>query len=221
MEEANAEALSEADRVAKAAVQRCEKLGRNGQDFLDADWRTYWATCGELTFSKPQNPDGTFWEEEKHCDGAQSAIHIGLTLFGNRFLDMEDADGNTKTLFNCPGTVYYGQLTGCRHQVRHVRSPSADLLQDGSLNGWSSTVMMRSAIFPYDWAYVRNASPSPKDVFLAIADTFEKYTYAKDLRLPTFEECLAKFGEVVNFEDVTLRPCKRFRSKAPPNSEGA
>ena len=221
LEEANAEAISEADRVAKAAVQRCEKHGRNGQDFLDADWRTYWATCGELTFTKPDNPDGTFWEEEKHCDGAQSAIHIGLTLFGNRLLDMEDADGNTKTLFNCPGTVYYGQLTGCRHQVRHVKSPSADLLQDGSLNGWSSTVMMRSAIFPYDWAYVRNASPAPKDVFLAIADTFEKYTYAKDLRLPTFEECLAKFGEVVNFEDVTLRPGKRLRSKAPPNSEGA
>ena len=208
LEDANAELISEADRVAKAAVQRCEKLGNNGKHFADTEWRNYWATCGELTFTKAQNSDGTFWKEDQHLDGAQSVIHIGLALFGNRLLEMEDADGNTQTLYNCPGTVYYGQLTGCKHMVRHVKAMNADLLQDGSKNGWSSTVMMRSAVFPHDWAYVRNATPAPKEVFQAVADTFEKHTFAKEWRLPTFEECLAKF----NFEDVELRPCKRLRS---------
>ena len=207
----NATLMAEADAKAKDLMRHLDEKGNNGVHFLQQRWRSYWCTCAELTFSDSQGE----WEEELHNDGLMSVLHIGLTLYGRRYLEMHDADGHVHSLLNEPGSVYMGSLTGPRHQVRHAHAEAHELLQVEGLGNLSSTVMMRSSLFPHDGGYVRNAPATPS--FLCLARSFSRSIAQSQFRLPTLADCRDAFAELfperVAASHALEPPRKRYRCK--------
>ena len=145
---ANAVAIADADGLAKAMVKPMKDHGNNGEHFLQTSWQQWFLTCGELSFVQPRNLDDTYWEEPLHPDGGGSVLHMGLTLYGRRLSEACEEDGTRHGLENEPGTVYFGLLTGPKHQVRHLPAVDGELLDVPGLGALSATVMMRTALFP-------------------------------------------------------------------------
>lgn len=69
----------------------------------------------------------------------------------------------------------------------HHRAPDAAELLDGNL---SVTVMLRTSLFPYNRARLRNTTPSPRPFFELLAETFRAYSVEMPWRLPTLAECV-------------------------------
>ena len=194
--EANAAAFAALDASAKTAVRRlrAEDRGKNGQHFLDSSFAEWFCSCGELVFVEPGGEEAGFWAEPEHQDGGASVMHLGLTLFGRRTLACRQGLGLPDvTVANGPGTVYVGQLTGPVHQVTHEAAlRSDDLLEVPGLGRLGVNIMMRTALFPFNRARMRNTTPSPPAVFEALNRCFRESFAAHALRLPTRAECEAQ-----------------------------
>ena len=133
-----------------------------------------------------------FWAEPEHQDGGASILHLGLTLFGRRGLVCRQGLGLPDVFVaNAPGTVYLGQLTGPRHQVTHEAAQLGDLLEVPGLGRCGVNVMMRTALFAYNRARLRNTTPSPAPLFEVLTRCFREALAARPLRLPTLAECQA------------------------------
>ena len=61
-----------------------ESLKQNGRHFLRNSMETLFLTCGEVHVADPGSPERGWRDEPRHRDGAGSAIHLSLTLFGRR-----------------------------------------------------------------------------------------------------------------------------------------
>lgn len=88
--------ITEMVHEAKKAIRRLPEevqAQANAQAVLTGDWRTWFLTCGELTFSNPVMPDGGRWEEALHNDGGASVMHMGITVYGRRLLRCVQGDG--------------------------------------------------------------------------------------------------------------------------------
>jgi hypothetical protein len=53
------------------------------------------------------------------------------------------------------------------------------------------TVMMRTALFPFNRARLRNTTPSPPALFEALARSFREAWASMEFRLPSLRECEA------------------------------
>lgn len=194
----NERAFEALEASAKAAVQRLspEDRGTNGEHFLQLSFHQWFAACGELVFVNPGNVEEGFWAEPEHQDGGGSVMHMGITLYGRRGLVCCQGPGLPDvSIPNAPGTVYLGQLTGPRHQVTHEAALPCELLEVPGLGPCGVNVMMRTALFPFNRARLRNTTPSPAPFFESLTRCLRDGLAAKRLRLPTLEECAAHFGE--------------------------
>lgn len=93
------------------------------------------------------------------------------------------------TLMNIPGTVYLGPVTGPRHQVHHEPFADGEALLIEGLGSCSVTVMLRCALFAKCRSRLRNVSPTPREFFELLADTFREGLAGGTWQLPTLQEC--------------------------------
>ena len=180
---------------AQDAVRRLppEGRGRNGDEFLEMNLSGWFAACGELVFVQGGCAEDGFWDEPEHQDGGASILHLGLTLYGRRLLACRRGLGHTDvTVPNAPGTVYVGQLTGPVHQVSHQSALEGELLEVPGLGRVAVNIMMRTALFAFHRARLRNTTPSPIACFEALARCFREGFAAATFRLPTLAECQAE-----------------------------
>ena len=110
-------------------------------------------------------------------------------------MELWEEDGTRHGLGNEPGTVYFGLLTGPKHQVRHLPAVDGELLDVPRLGALSVTVMMRTALFPHDRSRLRNTTPSPVPVFRTMIRAFLQSNAVSSFRLPTLSECTAALDE--------------------------
>ena len=191
-DEVNAPLMEKADAEAKALMRHSGLQDNNGTNFLESRWPAYWCTCAELTFSDARGG----WLEEKHTDGLQSVLHMGLTFYGRRYLDLYDAEGGVHSLLNEPGTVYMGTLTGPQHQARHADAEAHELLQVPGLGNLSSAVMMRSSLFPRDWCWWLKRNAPVTSSFSCLSASFARSIAQSQFRLPTLADCEQAFGRL-------------------------
>ena len=117
-----------------------EKRGLNGQHFLDTELLHWLLVNAEVHFTiaekkggllrstskglpkKRAKVDSVFWEEPEHNDGAASMLHVGITLYGERDVIFQQGEGRHDVVFsNKPGSVYFGGVTGAKHNVVHKK----------------------------------------------------------------------------------------------------
>ena len=153
----------------------------------------WFASCGELVFVEPGDEERGFWEEPLHNDGGASVFHMGVTIYGRRDLVCLQPRGDPNVLVrNVPGTVYLGQLTGPQHQVTHAASAQAeDLLEVPGLGRVGVNVMMRTALFAFNRARLRDTTPSPQAFFAVLHESFREALASQPLCLPSLADCIA------------------------------
>jgi hypothetical protein len=189
---ANALAFETLQASARSAVQRLrsEDCGKNGQQFLEATFSQWFCSCGELVFVEPGDTAAGLWAEPEHLDGGASIMHLGLTLFGRRNLVCRQGLGlSDVSIPNVPGAVCCGQLTGPLHLVTHELAEDHELLHVPGLGRLGVNVMMRTALFPFNRARLRNTTPSPQALFEALARSFRETLASMEFRLPSLREC--------------------------------
>jgi hypothetical protein len=233
----NAMLVAELGAAARVAVGKisCQDRDTNGQHVMDTPVRDWFLTCGELnitnacpvasspTASSPAASEP--WEEPLHQDGGASILHMGLTVYGRRDVRFVQGPGLPDVAVrNVPGTVYFGQVTGAKHQVRHRAALSpAELLQLDGFGPCSVTVMLRTALFPYNHARLRNTTPSPVVVFRALARSVRDSCARGNWRFPSLAECEAALLEVPSPAAVDAKVSsgvKRTRGRSPAASKG-
>ena len=212
---ANEAAFTEMDAMMKASARGVPVVDRapqtNGADALDwiKEWWLMAAAELQIAAATPEQYDEEglartgaarqeWYDEPAHMDGARSVFHLSLTLYGTRLIRFEQGEGRPEVIVRAsPGSVYFGGLTGARHQVHHVAAlaehdPVAAALPllklEGPLLGdCSVTVQFRSALF----ARHRSAcgEPRPASVFKAVENAVRAVMSQHQLRLPTLAEC--------------------------------
>ena len=131
-----------------------------------------------------------FGEEPEHQDGGASVIHLGLTLYERRVLACRRGLGLRDVLLvNTPGVIYLGQLTGPVHQNSYPATLHRELLEVPGLGHLAVSVVLRTSLFSWNRASLRNTEPSPAACFEALARCFREGLAANALRLPTLAEC--------------------------------
>jgi hypothetical protein len=226
----NATLVAELGAAARLAIGRIsyEDRATNGQHVIDTPVRDWFLTCGELNISNA-NPTASSstasspaasdpWEEPFHQDGGASILHMGLTVYGRRDVRFVQGPGLPDiAVRNVPGSVYFGQVTGAQHQVHHrAASSQAELLQLAGFGQCSVTVMLRTALFPYNHARLRNVTPSPVVVFQALARSFRESCARGNWRFPSLAECEAALLEVPSPAVVAVKvPSGVKRGRSP------
>ena len=78
-------------------------------------------------------------------------------------------------------------------QVQHEEAPSEEMLHlPGPVAKQASvTIMMRTALFPFDRARLRNTTPSPIPVFQALSTAFREVLANHRFVLPTMDEVVS------------------------------
>ena len=191
----NSKVINEMTSMAKACLSKTGTMvSRNSKHFLDQTSKSYFCNCAELTFSRVSSLSLEEKVEERHSDGLMSILHMGLTLYGRRYVAMYDKDGRVRRIFNEPGSIYLGTLTGAEHQVCHTEAAPLELLEVPSLGNLSSTVMMRSSLFPHDYKFSKRATPD--DDFLCVARSFVRSISQAKFQLPTLHDCEEAFAQL-------------------------
>ena len=150
--------------------------------------------AGSSLFAGPPH-----FSEALHNDGSASAVHLGLTLAGERevrFLQEPVSETTRKSpvdtiapdvrLASRPGSVYIGGVTGARHQVQHGDVRLSDLLEFPP-GPCSVTVMFRSCVFA-DSGRRMNTTPHPRSVWTCFHTCVRTFLGSGLLRLPTLGE---------------------------------
>lgn len=185
------------------------KRGLNGNQVLTEDWHNWCLSGGNLFLT---DAGGNLLEDD-HVDGGRGVVHMGITLFGNRFLRCWNSQAKPKSasvkkapgskpeeakvvgkfmdLHQGPGTVFLSCSSAFRHQVQHTLTEPDRLIQFGDLRGISVSIMIRSCLFSYARAAVAAGTPSPKCVFDATAEVFAEWQATTTLSFPTLEELQA------------------------------
>ena len=73
---------------------------------------------------RPKRPkiDVELWEEREHNDGSASMLHMGITMYGERDVVFQQGEWRRDVVFsNKPGSVYFGGVTGAKHNVVHKK----------------------------------------------------------------------------------------------------
>ena len=79
-------------------------------------------------------------------------------------------------------------------EVQHEEAPSEDMqtLPGSVAKQASVTIMMRTALFPFDRARLRNTTPSPIPVFQALSTAFREVLANHRFVLPTMDEVVSR-----------------------------
>ena len=169
----------------------------NACHFLQTPWRRWLNTCGELHISDGGDRERGFWAEPAHNDGAASILHLGLCLAGRKVVKFEQPGGKPDVILEIePGGVYFGSVTGARHQVVHTEAVEHELARFGAEGRpCSIAVMMRTALFPHCRGRISDTTPSPWSAFECMTTAFRESLASLRFELPTLEECFPWAGE--------------------------
>ena len=201
-----------ADIFARARAQ-LRRMGEgltthvNIKQFLEEPFERMLFTSGELHVAEPGDRERGFWEEACHKDGAGSLLHLSLTVFGRRDVrceqssDASDSAGLSDVLISCrPGTLYFGAMTGPKHQVRHTEAAPHELWKDprreeerstavtGGPGVYAVTIQARTGLFAHCRAHQRDTSPAPWEGFKVIVENIRQGIARMPFRLPTMEQ---------------------------------
>ena len=123
-------------------------------------------------------------------------------VFGERDVRCEQGHNLPDVVLSCrPGTLYFGSMTGPRHQVQHRKS-GTPLWQDPRPEGerpqpksggsglYAVTVQARTGFFPHCRSHTRDTTPAPWDGFEAIVTNIREGLERMPFRLPTMAEVL-------------------------------
>ena len=179
----NKQALVELEsRVRRATRQLpAELLKTNAADLLGLPLDSWFASCAELAISDARGN----WAEPLHQDGGASVVHGSVTLFGCRTLRCHTTDDQVVCTENFPGLVYWGGLTGPRHQVVH-KDVEPDLLLHGK---YSVTVQLRTSLFAQSRSRLKDTTPSPVEFFHALASVVRQSFGDLPWSLPSLTQC--------------------------------
>ena len=123
-------------------------------------------------------------------------------IYGERDVRCEQGSGLPDVVLeNRPGTLYFGSMTGPKHQVHH-RQSGTPLWQDPRPEGerpqpesggsglYAVTVQARTGMFPHCRSHLRDTTPAPWDGFEAIVTNIREGLARMPFRLPTMAEVL-------------------------------
>ena len=156
-------------------------LCQNGEDFMKncfADKAFAYATVQVMRSSDRRDP--------KHFDGGASLLHMGLTVFGRRFVECWMKCGTSVQFEQVPGSVYVSNMCAIEHQVCHC-TPNAD--QQLGPEGFEITVMFRSDVFRNTRARMSKCKLSPTDVFDIVNRIVAAQLGEHPMMLPAFARC--------------------------------
>lgn len=182
----------------------------NGEDFLrDSFEDTAWA----YAIIQAMMP-GKRWDP-KHFDGGASELHMGLTIFGRRRLDLFLPDGTTVQMPQELGSIYVGNLCAVEHQVSHYDSSEAGVLYEhGRSPGIEVAIMLRCDVFRHLRARKLKGRPTPIDVYNAVNEIVAQHIAEEPLRLPVFADVVSRHEATlasVNTESENKGAKKRRR----------
>ena len=174
----------------------------NRRHFLQQPVASWFLNAAELCITEAAGS----WQEPLHQDGAASAVHMGVTLWGRRLMVCQVPDEPDVVVSNHPGVVYLGGLTGPHHQVTHQPSHEDELL-DGR---FSVAIMLRTTLFPFCRSRVRGTTPHSPAFFFGMAEIVAESVGNRRWILPSLEACLAQ-----------LRPMSDWAASASPRGTAA
>ena len=166
-----------------------EDLVQNGKEIMESNPSSWINHFVILQFMKPD-----VRQDEPHFDGGASLLHMGLTLWGRRRLDVSmDDDASTIVSFVLtPGNVYCGNMCAAKHILSHEsdhdRSESFDTGDGQSLK---VTAMLRTSLFGAGFGRILIKAPVPKVVYEIANRVVAEYLRDNCLKLPSFADCLA------------------------------
>ena len=204
----NAPSLKQLDEgiVAQLSRLKAKDIGRNGCWFLATradDWFNHFVS---IQFLKPTERVDT-----EHYDGGASVLHMGLSLWGRRqvFLHLaapaenrdkaSSSDGNPNSLSfewqetnQRPGSVYLGNFSAVKHQVKHEGAYDSNEMYHSSRGGiFKVAVMIRTSCFSAARARATSSPAGPKIVNTTVCKAIHHALISGRLRLPRLSECLA------------------------------
>ena len=164
-------------------------LGENGRQFMDHDLRDLAWVYGIIQVMKVGarlDPD--------HFDGGASLLHMGLTIFGERLLQLWFKDRPTEQHRQRPGSLYVGNMCAVLHQVVHTDVSDftyANLYGDPGVH---IVIMFRCDLFKGNRARKLGTGdddkPTPVIVYDAVNEVVAAHIASKPLRIPDFAECV-------------------------------
>ena len=165
-----------------------DDLGPNGTFFIETDPRSWLNQFAVLQVMRDNTRN-----DPRHFDGGASLLHMGITLYGQRRMELqknEDVPCDSLTLG--PGNVYIGNLCAVSHQIVHdeEKHGRAEHLwaNDDALK---VTIMLRTSLFSHCRSRGMNRAPGPKVVYDRCNAVVAKHLRDSKLLLPSYPECLA------------------------------
>ena len=160
-----------------------DDLCKNGEFLIDTDpqrWVNQFATLQVMTAEPREDP--------AHFDGGASLIHMGITLYGQRRMELT-TNGDCDSFNLCPGNVYVGNLCAVSHQVFHDEKHGRAEHLNANGDMLKVVVLLRTSLFS---AYRRQtAPPTPKVVYDRCNEIVAKHLRDSRLILPSYPGCLA------------------------------
>ena len=162
---ANQRAFSELWWLLKQAMSAFseQELGKNGRQLRDLSVEDFFARVFDLVMMQVMVP-GQHRDDDKHCDGGASLLHLALSLRGRRGLRLWEIDREQPYEFTLDeGDVYLSSPACFSHQPLH-RDKSADASSLRAFEGLDErmckwAILIRCALFVEDRATCPPASP--------------------------------------------------------------
>ena len=170
-------------------------MSKNRMLARDADVLKTACTAGEVFITQA---DGEL-EEEDHCDGSGGTLHTGLTLYGDRLLEVRREGSEPVFVRQEPGTLWLTNSVAFRHKAIHVPSEPQNLFDLGVLKGLSLSVMLRSCYLPEENSRLAGRCPSPQDVYHALNGAIVRWLrdVGPSLVLPSLEDVQAEHAAIM------------------------
>ena len=171
-----------------------KRRGPNGKHFLNAPLEKWFFSSAELTITDPcdssSSSSPSYLVEAAHLDGGMSLFHGGLTLGGYRDLFCDVPGYGRPFSTNSPGTFYFGNLTGPRHQVCHRSCEVVDLPFVPGIGRRAVTVMVRTNLFPHNKSRWMERIPDTPALWACLKRILVESLLDPSIRLPTLEEVI-------------------------------
>jgi hypothetical protein len=180
---------------AKLACFPKAALGENGEHFMNSSLATDALAYATIQVMRPSEREG-----RPHFDGAASLRHAGLTVWGNRGVEIRlQPEAEWQRLEQKPGSFYVGNLCAAWHKVVHLPRKDAGPLwrekhkRRGKVRLVHIAVMLRSNVFAGCRSRTTQGRAGPVEVYNVANTAVAQHLAKEGLQLPTFSECVAAF----------------------------
>jgi len=167
-------------------------LGENGRKLRDSTADDFVEKVFHFVMLQPMVP-ATYREDQKHCDGGASILHMGLSLYGERWLRFWEKDVDAPhEICLPPGSVYISSPACFSHQVVHRDGQAGPELMDfHGLNSAHCKLAVQFRCSLWNDNRATNPPASPIAAFQAAAEVIAEWLANAALRLPSKASCEA------------------------------